>query len=122
MSSGKTSQASDSRLAKERTETYTTSTSQSQSKTILGGGRLLSYTRVSKSSRGAFDQRDDITLRHYDEARDTFTALEVGYKKLLLEIESMKEQHQLKVSAGISLISLDKVRGDLRNWFCSLSC
>lgn len=100
--SGKQDPVVDTSVAKERNESYTSSkTSQFQSRNTSSGssGLYSTYTRVSSisSSQGTFN-RDDIALQHYDEARNTFSALEAGYKKLLLEMDSMKEDHRFKVT------------------------
>lgn len=79
----------------ERTETYKTDTTETTTKTKLGDD-VLSYTRVSKTSQGFFDN-DDLALRHYDEAKDTFTALEAAYKRLLLQLEALKEERRFEV-------------------------
>ena len=82
--------------ATERTETYKSDTTETTSKTKLGDD-VYSYTRVSKISRGFFDN-DDLALRHYDEAKDTFTALEAAYKRLLLQVEAMKDERRYEVT------------------------
>lgn len=80
--------------ADEITETYKSNTSESTSKTKLGDN-VFSYTRVSKISQGYFDN-DDLALRHYNEAKDTFSALEAAYKKLLLQVEATKQERQFE--------------------------
>lgn len=82
--------------AGERTETYKSSTTEATSKTKLGDD-VYSYTRVSRISQGFFDN-DDLALRHYDEAKDTFTALEAAYKRLLLQVEAMKDERRYEVN------------------------
>ena len=82
--------------ADERTETYKSDTTETTSKTKFGDD-VFSYTRVSKISQGFFDN-DDLALRHYDEAKDTFTALEAAYKRLLLQVEASKEERRYEVS------------------------
>lgn len=80
----------------ERTETYKSDTTETTTKTKLGDD-VFSYTRVSKISQGFFDN-DDLALRHYDEAKDTFTALEAAYKRLLLQVEASKEERRFEVN------------------------
>lgn len=80
----------------ERTETYKSDIAETTSKTKLGDD-VFSYTRVSRISQGFFDN-DDLALRHYDEAKDTFTALEAAYKRLLLQVEATKEERRYEVS------------------------
>lgn len=82
--------------ASERTETYKSDTTETTSKTKLGDD-VYSYTRVSRISQGYFDN-DDVALRHYDEAKDTFTALEAAYKRLLLQVEAMKDERKFEVN------------------------
>lgn len=82
--------------ASERTETYKSDTTEASSKTKFGDD-VYSYTRVSRISQGFFDN-DDLALRHYDEAKDTFTALEAAYKRLLLQVEAMKEERRFEVN------------------------
>ena len=96
--------------AKQQNASFTSSkTSQGRTTSSRGSGVFSSYTRVSsiRSTQGAAFNRDDLALQHYDEARNTFSALEAGYKKLLLEMDSMKEDHKFKVTqAKISRIEL----------------
>lgn len=80
----------------EQTESYKSDTTEASSKTKLGDD-VYSYTRVSKISKGFFDN-DDLALRHYDEAKDTFTALEAAYKRLLLQVEATKEERRYEVN------------------------
>ena len=82
--------------AGERTESYKSDTTEATSKTKLGDD-VYSYTRVSSISQGFFDN-DDLALRHYDEAKDTFTALEAAYKRLLLQVEASKEERRFEVN------------------------
>lgn len=82
--------------ADERTESYKSDTTEATSKTKFGDD-VYSYTRVSRISQGFFDN-DDLALRHYDEAKDTFTALEAAYKRLLLQVEATKEERRFEVS------------------------
>ena len=82
--------------AGERTETYKSDTTETTTRTKLGDD-VFSYTRVSKISQGFFDN-DDLALRHYDEAKDTFTALEAAYKRLLLQVEASKEERRFEVN------------------------
>lgn len=96
MSSKKEESSSSVSSAGERTETYKSDTTETTSKTKLGDD-VFSYTRVSKISQGYFDN-DDLALRHYDEAKDTFTALEAAYKRLLLQVEATKEERRFEVS------------------------
>lgn len=83
----------------ERTETYQSNTTQITAQTELGDN-VFSYTRVSNISQGFFDN-DDLALRRYDEAKDTFTALEAAYKRLLLQVESSKQERRLEVSFSV---------------------
>lgn len=80
----------------ERTETYKSATTEATSTTRFGDD-VYSYTRVSKISKGFFDN-DDLALRHYDEAKDTFTALEAAYKRLLLQVEASKQERRYEVN------------------------
>ena len=80
---------------KERTETFRRGATEATSTTKLGGD-VLSYTRVSRISQGVFDN-DDLALKHYDEAKDTFTALEAAYKRLLLQIEALQDERRHEV-------------------------
>lgn len=89
--------------AGERTETYKSDTTEASSKTKLGDD-VYSYTRVSRISQGFFDN-DDLALRHYDEAKDTFTALEAAYKRLLLQVEAMKDERRYEVNFYLFLLS-----------------
>lgn len=82
--------------ATERTETYKSDSTETTTKTKFGDD-VLSYTRVSKISHGFFDN-DDVALQHYDEAKDTFTALEAAYKRLLLQVEVMKTERRSEVN------------------------
>lgn len=84
----------------ERTETYQSNTTAITAQTELGDD-VFSYTRVSKISQGFFDN-DDLALRHYDEAKDTFTALEAAYKRLLLQVETSKQERRFEVNFAVS--------------------
>lgn len=84
----------------ERTETYQSNTTEITAQTELGDN-VFSYTRVSNISQGFFDN-DDLALRRYDEAKDTFTALEAAYKRLLLQVETSKQERRLEVSFAVS--------------------
>lgn len=86
----------------ERTETYKSATTEATSTTRFGDD-VYSYTRVSKISKGFFDN-DDLALRHYDEAKDTFTALEAAYKRLLLQVEASKQERRYEVNFFIWLL------------------
>lgn len=86
--------------AGERTESCKSDTAETTSKTKFGDD-VYSYTRVSRISQGFFDN-DDLALRHYDEAKDTFTALEAAYKRLLLQVEATKEERRFEVNCNYS--------------------
>lgn len=88
--------------ADERAESYKSDTTETTSRTKFGDD-VYSYTRVSKISQGFFDN-DDLALRHYDEAKDTFTALEAAYKRLLLQVEATKEERRFEVNFICSFI------------------
>lgn len=99
----------------ERTETYKSATTEATSTTRFGDD-VYSYTRVSKISKGFFDN-DDLALRHYDEAKDTFTALEAAYKRLLLQVEASKQERRYEVNL-IYMITLNILKMPFRGRLC----
>ena len=99
----------------ERTETYKSATTEATSTTRFGDD-VYSYTRVSKISKGFFDN-DDLALRHYDEAKDTFTALEAAYKRLLLQVEASKQERRYEVNF-IYMITQNILKMPFRSRLC----
>lgn len=99
----------------ERTETYKSASTEATSTTRFGDD-VYSYTRVSKISKGFFDN-DDLALRHYDEAKDTFTALEAAYKRLLLQVEASKQERRYEVNF-IYMIAQNILKTPFRGRLC----
>ena len=92
------SSSSDSAATTEQESSYTSDSSVSKSKTTFNTGVSSSYTRVTRSSRGIFDDHD-FTLKKFEDAKDTFTDLEAAYKKFNLRIKSIKEEHKYEVTS-----------------------
>lgn len=103
MSLRKTPYSSSSDSAAQQSQSYTSESSVSRSTTTYSPG-VSSYTRVTRSTRGLFDDHD-FTLKKFEDAKDTFSDLEAAYKKFNLRIKALKEEHKYEVSEICTLLS-----------------
>lgn len=74
---------------------YQSNKSEAQSKELLGDN-VKSYTKVQRTTRGFFDD-NDLTVKRYDSARDTFLDLEAAYRRSQLQLETERQSHFTEV-------------------------
>lgn len=81
---------------------------------------LSSYTRVTRSKTGYFDDHD-LTLKKFEDAKDTFTDLEAAYKKFNLRIKTLRDEHKNEVSDAIIQLSDYLLYSLARLWYLLLN-